>query len=200
MALSSDARYRLIIATTSNDIGTEVADAIDHTMPQGATITVHAVAVSASHRGTNPAKQPVPVVYGAVLGDIYTVNNDEGYQVHKIPSRYVGNLKFHVHWTKSSDVNEVNKNVRWEVSYNSVNDGEDLNAAPTVLTVEDTYLDSGTTTKIQYSTTSMDIPGAVAGDYLFLKIRAVTPSSNALSQPPVLLSLDITYTLYVGEV
>ena len=198
MALSTDARWRLFIALTDKTIATEVADAIDATTEHIETVqSFHQVVIAPGHGSSSPGKSPAPIAIGVVLGDVYTVGNDDGFVAYKIPSNYAGNAKVHVHWTKSTDAVETGKLVKWKVSWLAADSGDDLNVAGSNDFLVDAYTDGGTTTRIAHETSELDIDGFAPGEYVYLKIEAVDPGAGALSQPPVLISLDLSLDLYV---
>lgn len=139
MALSPEARNRIFIATTDKQIGTEISDSIDAAAREDAVALPHSVVRAPSFSSSSPGKQPTPIVFGVTLGHAFTVNTSDGYYFLKIPNSFVNDGEtFHIHWTKSSNVNEQGKAVRWRISY-SVLDGETMNAdiTPTVVEVED---------------------------------------------------------------
>ena len=93
---------------------------------------------------------------------------------------------------------ETGKAAKWELTYLGVKghgaDHGDVAAAPAVVTIEDTYDDAGTTTRIMHTAYFGATDGTLQpGYYLFAKLRAVTPVGAALAADPVMLSLDLVY-------
>lgn len=201
MALSDRARQYLHYGLTSLPVATEVADRIDASALANQIGSIHASILAPSHRGSKGGtSEPTPVQIGAALGDAYTLGTDQGYQVFKIPSSYAGNLKTHIHWSKSDDLNESGKNVRWQVSYLIASgNGANLNTSPTIVNIDGTYADTGLTSRICYRSADYALSGAVAGYYLYIQVMAVTPTGTAMASEPLLLSLDISYDSYLNR-
>jgi hypothetical protein len=206
MPLSDEARNRIFIATTDRDIGTEIADAIDAsnedvTTLQNAKALVHEVMISPARSVSQPGQGPDPVVYNTVvLGHAYTLNTDSGFRMFKIPTKYVGNPSFHVHWTKSGNVSEATKAVKWRISYSVVNGiNEVIDTVPTVIDVEDIYDATDTTDRVIYRTPDQTAVNVVAGYYLFVKVEAVTPAGVPLANEPVLISVDFRYEMNINK-
>lgn len=137
---------------------------------------------------------------GPLLLMLFTPNSSAVWQQFKIPATYIGNLAFHVHWSKSSDVGQQGKNVRWRVTYTIFNGySQDALANQQVVEVEDTYEANDTTARVVYSTGDVAITtGAIAEDYVALKVVAITPLGTALTANPGLFSLDLTYDEYIN--
>lgn len=153
--------------------------------------------------GTNiplPFFAPNLEVYGSTLVAEMTVNSDAMYRVFKIPSNYLENASFHVHWTKSSDAVEDGNEVRWQLEY-QVWKGQDtdLAGATTVVTIDDTYDDGGTTTRVVQRTVDIEVSGFVPGYYVGVCVMAITPAGTPISSEPALVSVDLTYTELVNS-
>jgi hypothetical protein len=153
--------------------------------------------------GTNaPGQQPTIGTIGATLVASFTLNVDAAYRVFKIPSNFLGNPAVHVHWTKepgvAGDGNENGNSVRWRISYGVWRSAPtglngDLNIVPTVIDLDDTYDDAGTTTRIAQRTANAALVGFVAGYYVGFCVEAVTPIGTPLTCEPALMSMDLTY-------
>lgn len=162
------------------------------------TRTAHAAVVTASsYNPSGPGSDPTLTASNALLLLAFTLSTDGAYRQFKIPYEYVGNASVHVHWTKTSNANESGKAVKWRISYVSFASttvtAEDGSVSPTVVEVEDTYDDSGTTTRLVHCTADVALSGVSAGDYMSLKIEAVTPAGTAMASEPGLFSVDIEY-------
>lgn len=156
-----------------------------------ATAMTHPQIVTAAYASPLVGTTPTPVNIGPLLGLRFSIG-DFGFRTFKIPSSFVGSPSVHVHWTKSTDANEATKNVKWRVSYVVFpGDGADVNVAPTVVDLDDTYDDAGTTTRIVYRTANGALTGFVAGYYIGMKIERVAPAGTPLTADPVLISLDM---------
>jgi hypothetical protein len=132
---------------------------------------------------------------GALLTQEFEVGLDATWSRFRVPAGYQSGGTMHFHWTKSGDANESGKFVKWQLSY-LVFDGaaEDGAAAPTVVAVEDSYDDNGTTTRIVYQSSDVTISGLVAGKYVAVKIEAVAPAANPMASNPALFAADIVWT------
>ncbi len=164
-----------------------------------ATRTVHKPTVTPSDAQIQVGLGPVPVVYGSTMGLEYDNASDAAYRVMKIDYSFTGDgsgadASFHVHWTKAGNADESTKVVRWRISY-TVFDGadDDINVSPTVLDLDDTYDDAGTTTRIVHRTANVAAPGFVAGQYLGVKLEYVAANTTLVSNP-VVVSCDLLYT------
>lgn len=172
----------------------EVADA-------AATVNV-ATAIVTPMAGTNaPGQQPNLVSIGPILTAEFTLDTDRAYRLFKIPSQFVGNAAVHVHWTKSVDLDESTKEVRWRLTYKVFpgGDGVDIASSPTIVTIDDTYDDNGTTTRLPHRTTNVPLTGFVAGYYLGIAVDATTPPGTPLAGEPALISVDLSYDVEINR-
>jgi len=143
---------------------------------------------------TAPGQQPDKVAIGSTLAALMTLNTDNLYRSFKIPTGYISDPSFHIHWTKSVDTNQQGNSVLWQISYNVwAGMGGDLALAPTVLQYEDTYEDAGTTTRITHRTPNLPAVGFVPGYYLGVKVECLTPAGSPLGGEPALLTLDLIF-------
>lgn len=154
-----------------------------------------------------PGSQPAPVPVGTVFTLEFTPNNDSAYRVFKVPTYFVGEASFHMHWTKSADVDESGRAVKWRVSYNVFDGGPqaggtggDIITAPTVLEFEDVYEDNDASgTRLIYRTPNLVSPGFIAGHYVGVCIEAITPTGLALLNDPALVSMDLIWSEYINK-
>ena len=158
-----------------------------------------------------PGSQPDPVPFGTIFTLEFTPNSDTAYRVFKIPDYFVGEASFHIHWTKSGDVDESGRNVKWRISYHVFDGGPQeggeseslVNAVttPTVLEYEDTYLNSSflANDRYQYRTANLDAPGFIPSWYVGVCVEAVTPDGTALLNDPALISLDLIWREYINR-
>lgn len=155
--------------------------------------------------GTNaPGQQPDLALIGSTMVAQFTVNTDSAYRLFKVPSNYVTGAAFHVHWTKEEGVggdgDQSGNTVLWRISYTVMQgNGTDINVAPTVIDIPDTYDDSGTTTRVTHRTADVSAPGFIAGYYVGMCIEAATPGGSALTCEPALITADLTYTQYINQ-
>jgi hypothetical protein len=169
-----------------------------------ATRTYHEPTVTPESNANAPGQQPSLGLIGTSLVAEYTVNTDTAYRIFKVPGNYVTGAAFHIHWTKESsaggDGDQSGNAVRWRISYTvSPGSGADINVAPTVIEVEDTYDDAGTTTRIMHRTADMDAPGFIQNYYVTVCVEAITPVGAALTCEPALVTADLTYTEYINQ-
>jgi len=157
---------------------------------------IHVPAVTPSAASNSPGKQPTVVLVNAsILGLAMTVDTDDALRLYKLPFSYAGNASFHVHWTKSTNTDDSGKTVRWRISY-TVFDGktEEVTGAPATVEYEDTYVDSGTTTRYVYCTPDILVDGEFeSAHYVGVKIEAISPSAGTPLTDPVVVSLDLVY-------
>lgn len=154
----------------------------------------HEPIVTGSRSVSSPGQGPQPVISGALFLLGFTVGTDDAFREFKVPANFVGNPAVHVHWTKTTDVVELGKAVKWRVEYVVFSGaGGDGAIAPSVVEYEDTYDDGGTTTRIIHRTPDLPLVGFVAGYYVSLRVRAIAPTGTALAAEPGLFSVDLTY-------
>jgi hypothetical protein len=141
-----------------------------------------------------------PIQFGVLLLTAFTLNTDGAWQQFRIPTSYVDSAAFHVHWSKTTDANNLNRFVRWRISYTVFNGIDQVgNGTATVLETENAYLDSGTTTRVVYRSPNLDASGFIAGYYVAVMVQAVTPVGAALTGEPGLFALDLTYREYINQ-
>jgi len=130
----------------------------------------------------------VYIVFNGVAG------SQKVYRTFKIPESYLGEASFHVHWTKSDDVDRSGETVRWIVSY-KVFDGrtQDAAATPDTLTFDDTFLDDGTTTRVVQRIPEQLLADPTALYYVTVCVEKGTPASGTPMAAPALVSLDFSY-------
>jgi hypothetical protein len=178
---------------------------------QGAVLTAtrgfHEPTVTPESNANAPGQQPDLGLIGTTLVAEYTVNIDTAYRLFKIPSNYISGAEFHVHWTKESgaggDGDQSGNSVRWRISYtifeSTQSATDDISIAPTVIELDDTYDDAGTTTRLAHHTPNVAAPGFVAGHYVSVCVESVTPAGSALTCEPALITADLTYTEYINQ-
>lgn len=158
-----------------------------------ATRIIHTPGVTPTSATFVPGLAPEVVKYGTTLALHYKKNNDKVYGYAKIPTSYVSDASFHIHWTKFNDGNESGRSVRWVVNY-TVFDGTSQNiaVAPTgTLNLNDTYDDASTdTTRIVYRTPNVAAAGFTAGYYVSFEV-GFDPAFTTLTDRPVIISCDI---------
>ena len=133
-----------------------------------------------------------------------TIDNDFlTFKYFKPPNFVSGSdLYFNLNWTKSQDTDQSTKKVKWQIDYYFLDIGDDVakSTPDGSLTSERTYADDGTTTHLAYNTGSdLTITSANVNEdktYLYIKVSAIAPSSNALAEP-VLLTVCYDYFGYV---
>jgi len=160
----------------------------------------HEPIITAGRATSSPGKGPQPTIVGSTYLLAFTVGTDDAFREFKVPAHYFGSPSIHMHWTKTSDVNESGKAVKWRVTLlQFAGDGGDLSASTTSVEYEDTYDNSGTTTRILHRTPNITIPDLTPNYYVGLKIEAVTPAGTAMASEPGLFSVDLLYTEYINR-
>lgn len=155
--------------------------------------------------GTNsPGQQPDLELIGSIMVAQFTLNTDTAYRIFKVPKFYVEDAAFHVHWTKESGVggdgDQSSNSVRWRISYTVFpGSGGDVNVTPTVIDLDSTYNDAGTTTRVMQRTADVAAPGFVANYYVGVCVESVTPDGSALTCEPALISVDLTYNQFINK-
>lgn len=157
----------------------------------------HTPTITPTFHNALPGTLPVPTAANSLIVLAFSLNNDAAWRQFKIDRNFASDPTVHIHWTKTGNANEVGKAVRWRVSYvvfqSTVSLEMDASVAPTVVEVEDTYKDSGTTTRPVHRTEDVPLTGFTSGWYVSMKVEAITPVGVALANPPGLFSLDIIF-------
>jgi len=204
VATSFSGSYLVISGTisASNYLGIPVGTG-SNIAEYGATRLIHEPTITAGRAVSSPGQGPQPTSFGTLMTLAFTPDDttDRAFRIFKIPTSYVSSASFHVHWTKSGDANELNKNVRWRLAYTVFNGSSDIgNGIANIIEFEDTYPDSGTTTRIVHRTSDLTAAGFVAGYYVSIYIEAISPiSGTAMSSEPALLSLDLRYRASINS-
>lgn len=158
---------------------------------------IHATVVTPSRVAKTSQAPDDTLVGNATPGLLFTKNTDAAARLFKISPGYVhGSANFHIHWTKSTDTDDLDKTVRWRVTINTSSHGnsDDLTETPTVFEVEDSYPSSDETGRIFMTTEFVPLDSVLSeGDYVSLKIEAITPLTGEELSEPVLIALDFTY-------
>jgi hypothetical protein len=158
-----------------------------------ATRVIHTPGVTPTSATFVPGLAPDVVKYGTTVALHYKKDADKVYGYAKIPTTYVSDASFHIHWTKFNNANESGRTVRWVINY-TVFDGASQNVAvaPTgTLNLNDTYDGaSADTTRIVYRTPNAAAAGFVAGYYVSFEV-GFDPAFTTLTDRPVIISCDI---------
>lgn len=170
---------------------------------ENTTRLTHKPTVTPAESTSAPGQGPTPILLGTVLGLHYDNTTDASYRIFKIPSTFVGDASFHIHWTKSANAAETGNTVRWRISYTVFqgNNAEIANGvSPTVLTVDDTYDDSGSdTSRIVYRTPNIVVTDFVPAYYVGLCVDYVSGSTTLSTSNPVLISADLLLREYINQ-
>lgn len=184
-------------------VGTATTGSTTNIAGYNATRIIHETTIGGGRGSNSPGQGPTISTSGALLLFSFTPNdaNDRLYRMFKIPTAYVSEPTFHVHWTKSSNADETGKNVRWRMGYSVYNGiSEDAAATVTTVEIEDTYEGSGTTNRIIYRASDINLSNFVAGYYMSVYIESMSPiSGSAMASEPALISLDLRYRAYINQ-
>lgn len=158
-----------------------------------ATRIIHVDTITPVDAASQPGVGPTPVVLGAsgtVLGLQFDQATEVAYRLIKIPTNFVGDASFHVHWSKNVNTNQANATVRWQLKYTVFNGTSNNVVAATGTIVWDVvYTDSGTTSRVVYRTPNMAATGFVPGYYVGISLSYI-PAQTTLSGGPVCVSCD----------
>jgi hypothetical protein len=169
---------------------------------ESATRLYHEQTVTPGSGQNAPGQQPDLGLIGSLVVAEFTLNTDSAYRIFKIPSSFVDNAAFHVHWTKESgaagDTDQSFNAARWRLSYTVFpGNGADVNVAPTVIEESSTYIDAGTTSRIVYRTANMPAAGFIAGYYIGICVESITSESD-LTCEAALVSVDLTFNQLIN--
>jgi len=175
---------------------------------------VDLLATSVKHMdiGTASSLSPGP---GVGTPDVHVKGNlvylefnqptDLAFRIFKVGRDFASNPNLHIHWTKSRDIDESGHTARWRIDYTAYTStaGTAGNGA-----VVGAFVDTGTLTygggdantdRLVYRTPDLPLVGVAAGQYLTVKISALTPASGTPVTKPGLVSMDFTYSGYINK-
>lgn len=150
----------------------------------------HSTVLEATRASGPPGQTPEVIVIGTVACLHWTKNDGVAYNQFKVANTYVSAPSFHLHWTKNVDTDQSGRTVRWQLRYTVFNgSSQDINVPPTgTILWDETYADSGTTSRIVYRTPNASALGIYPGAYVGLELSYV-PASTTLDGRPVLVSM-----------
>jgi hypothetical protein len=129
-----------------------------------------------------------PLVYFVFDG---AAGNQSAYRLVRIPLNFVSLAEIYVHWTKTDDVDRSGESVKWVVTYSVFNGNNENAAEGQAVSFEDTYEDTGTTSRIVHKINRVSLTNVSKGDYVAFKIEKGTPGGTPMDAPG-LVSLDFT--------
>jgi hypothetical protein len=186
-----------ITGTLSNQ--TDLQNALNAKADLNTTYLLHEPMITSSVSSSSPGQIPDPYLISPALLGLKFIATDEAYRMFRIQSVYAGEASLHVHWTKSDNINESGKVVKWRVQY-CVFPGNNGNPS-TIYEVSDidTYESSDLNSRIIYRTANMDISAQLqAGWYVGVKVDYVSGETTLISSP-VLVSLDLLVRNYINK-
>ena len=132
----------------------------------------------------------------------FTVDTDRVFYTWKVPDDYAGgNLDIVAHWTNDGGVDDLNKNVKAQIDYQTYSDGDPVSGshANSPKSIDDTYLSAAGW--IFHTTGAMTI---AAADFntkheMAIKLSFITALPTVLTCEPHLDSLMLTYTAYANQ-
>lgn len=203
MDISGAIRAHEYIGISSSMItGSFTASLPDNIAYTTMTRRVHEPTITPSRGSSSPGQGPTPVINNALLTLAFTPGDtsDRMYRMFKIPTNYVGEPSFHIHWTKNVNTNQSGNNARWRIAYHVFDGIDDIgNSNPQEVQYEGTYLDNGTTTRIVYRSPDLPLTGFIAGYYVTCFVEALTPTGSALSGDVGLFSVDLMYRININS-
>jgi len=144
-----------------------------------------------------PTNPPTSVDQDNLLMYKFTLNTDKLAFTIQEPYDYDEThgtgLYIHIIWTNDGGVDDNTKNVKWQITYQTGDDGEVISGTLGTLTVEDTY--ASASGWIMHTTAYMIIPHAHFHDAheLFILLQAITPGGVALSCEPHFIAIHLEY-------
>lgn len=130
---------------------------------------------------------------------------DVAFRIFKVGRDFASNPSLHIHWTKSQNINESGNTARWRIDYTvyTSTTGVAGNGAAV-----GAFVDTGTLTyvggdantdRLVYRTSDLPLVGIAAGQYLTIKVSALTPASGTPVTKPGLVSMDFVYNGYINK-
>jgi hypothetical protein len=167
---------------------------------ESATRVIHTPGITPTSATFVPGIAPDVELMGTLVVLHYKKDIDKVYGYCKIPTSYVSDASFHIHWTKNVNTNQSGATVRWVINYTVFNGGsQDVTAPPTgTLTLDDTYDDAGLLTRVVHRTGNAAAAGFVAGYYVSFEI-GFDPAHTTLSDRPAIVSCDILSRQTINE-
>lgn len=154
---------------------------------------IHEPIATAVDATTAPGKGPNKILLNeVVIGLEFALADDVAYRLIKVQRTHVegGNASLHVHWTKSGDNDESGKNVKWRLRWHEFDGAtQDVNVTPNEAFLIDTYEDAGTTSRIVYRTSSVDV--VLTPNYYLAIALDVDAAGTTLTSNPVCVSADL---------
>lgn len=143
--------------------------------------------------------KPVGATFGTLVYGVFAPADQEFY-FYRMPAAFVAGsaLKLAVLWTKSANVDESGKQVKWAMDYNivqrdtvDVSASSEMTATPdATIFFEDTYENNNTASRVIYTTDQVEVSGLTRRDLFIFKIYRVAPSVTPLANNPALVSLS----------
>jgi len=130
----------------------------------------------------------------------FTVNTDSFFYEWTIPTNYAGGgLEVAIHWTNDGDTDDLNKNIKFELSYQVYSIGGSIagSHANSPKVVDDAYTSGAGW--VPHTAPSMTIAHAdIVGQHaVHLKGMFITADATVLSCEPHLISISKTFEAYV---
>lgn len=196
LSQSSITQLQNEIDDLNNDIATLQSQI---TVLQNATRIIHEPIVTSSVSSSSPGKIPDLYLVGTTTLGLMFAPTDEVYKIFRTQSTYVGNASLHIHWTKSDNINEAGKVVKWRVEFSVFEciDG-DISVIHEVSDIS-TYTSSELNSRIIYRTANMDISSFItSSQYVSIKVDYI-PNETTLVSAPVLISVDLITQNKINE-
>lgn len=169
---------------------------------ENATRIIHTPGVTPTSATFVPGIAPEVELLGTLVVLHYKKDTDKVYGYCKIPTSYVSDASFHIHWTKNVDTDQSGATIRWIINYTVFNGAsQDVTGAPTgTITLDDTYDDAGTLTRVVHRTVNGAAPGFVAGHYVSFEVGFdPDPANTTLVGRPAIISCDILSRQTINE-
>jgi len=149
-------------------------------------------AIALGKNNTNP---PAEDFIDNVFVLKFTVGTDKVHKNLTKPSDYQGTdgLNFSYIWTNDGGVDDQNKDVKGQISYQVSNTGDVISGTLDTISVEDTY--TSALGYVEHQSDVMNIPHADFTDEtcIYITFSFEAPAGTALTSEPYLIGICISY-------
>lgn len=155
--------------------------------------------VCSADRHVSGSTSAVRAIAGNLATMAFTNETDSIHSLFKLPDHMIsGTAQVKVQFTKNTDSDISEKNVYWRLDYTAFDAVDDAagGAGMTVIFTS-SYDDSGTTTRIVYSTPTHLLTGT-AGDTVALKVQALSGSN--VQDEMALVGVEVSWQEYENRV
>jgi len=161
---------------------------------------IHRRHIPTGELGKPPINPPTIVIQDNVKYLAFTVGTDRVFYIWEVPLNFAGgDLDVQVHWTNDGGVDDLNKDVKVQLDYQVVSDGDPGSGshANSPKAIEDTYLSAAGW--IRHTTGVITIAEAdfFSKHEIELKISFVAPAGVILTCEPHLSAMMLRFREYI---